>query len=116
MEAATKKGRPKTQIRELADLALFEGSARTQINTAYIAQCVPILEENSDYMAFFVTEAGKYKRQGILEQIGRFLVEGLPQEEARKLIEICIDDYKSGRSVKEIEKTLRFMRATQKSK
>lgn len=116
MEAATKKGRPKTKVREIADLGLFEGSARTQINTAYIAQCTPMLEENPNFKAFFVAKTGKFKRQGILEQVGRFLVDGLPQEEGRKLLETCIDDYKNGRSVKEIEKTLRFLRATQKSK
>lgn len=60
---------------------------------------------------FFTTERGNLKRQGIAEQLGRMYEAGIiDKARGKELVETCKKDYENGRSVKEIEKTLRLMR------
>lgn len=55
---------------------------------------------------FFITPAGKIRRQGIAEKIGRMYYGGIPKHECIEAAEAAIDAYKAGQTVKEIEKAL----------
>lgn len=116
MEAATKnrRGRPKKIGNQIAENAFNDMEPRAAQNVYYAGKAFLTLEgENADpeVKDFFVTARGNYRRQGILEQLGRMLEEGsITVEDGRGLLRECMADYKQGESVKIIEKRLRTLR------
>lgn len=112
MAAATenKRGRPK-KIDDVWYYSFSELEKRTAQNTFYVAEAIRITNDKPG--GFFVTDKGKFRRNGIAEQIGRAFVDGLiSEEQGRELAEIAINQYANGKSVKEIEKDLRIFRQT----
>lgn len=109
MVADTKKGRPKTVNRILADAAYQDKEPRTAVNMLFAARFIH--EVMGDNNSFFVNSRGAIRRQGIAEQIGRMLEgELITDEEARALVQEAVTDYNNGTGVKEIEKALRLLR------
>lgn len=107
-DTKNKRGRPITPTGIVARY-FNDKETRTAMNMMYAGSIIVKLEQ--ERKAFFVTNKGNFKHQGIAEQIGRMLKEDLiSEEEALDLTDSCIADYKNGLSVKEIEKTLRNIR------
>lgn len=106
METATKKGRPRKFDNEVR--AMFpEMTDRQFQNFMYAMEIVQGLlrQKPGD---FFITEKGKYRRQGIAEKIGRLYCSGyLSEDETRQLVEAAIEDYNNGATVKEIERSIK---------
>ena len=124
MKAATKnkRGRPCTIPGEMAriynDEVLTEVEERACLNYYYATKFIfAVYGENLKPGTFFLTERKKVRRQGIAEQLGRMYCAGLIDEQSGKeLAQTVIDEYRNGSSVKEIEKTLRFMRISLKNR
>lgn len=112
METATKKrGRPRSVLGELASNPVLQDgkTERTILNQLYAMECIMLDEDR--FKPFFVTDRGKFRRQGIAEQIGRMKEEGIASdEELIELTETCMEDYTAGKPIKEIEKGLRQIR------
>lgn len=113
MEAATKnknkRGRPRTYIRDIAESVRDENTIRSTINDTYgSAIFASLTGEEKD---FFVTERGKVRRKGILEQLGRMYdADIISGEEITDCVRACIKLYNDGMTVKEIENRLRDIR------
>lgn len=113
MEADTKnkRGRPRGIIGELARITAnqWDDTDRAIKNRLYAVKCIQL--DEASLKPFFVTSTGKLKRQGIAEQIGRMKVYGTASDaELLQLAHNCIEQYKSGHPVKEIEQHLRQAR------
>lgn len=117
MESDTekKKGRPQTIAGIMSRIYkkdnILDTGERAAINYYYAIRflngCYGELESGS----FFLSANRKVRRQGIAEQLGRMLEADLiSTEQAEELAQQAIDDYNSGRSVKEITNTLRLYR------
>ncbi len=116
MEAATKnkRGRPKGWARTAGEIVLPEKGQRAAANTLYAMLAIDELAEGRQD-GFFVTSRGTIRRQGIAEQIGRMYHSGIiTADQGRELIRECKEDYKQGRTVKEIEQTLRLLNGSLK--
>lgn len=110
-EAATKKkrGRPPTHPQEIYDLMFPDEERRPVQNKMYAYELISLLDERGK--AFFVTDKGKFRRQGIAEKIGRMYSKGLiTDDESRSLAADCMKDYENGEPVKQIEKRLALLR------
>lgn len=116
VETATKKrGRPKKIGNKLAEQAFYDMEPRAAQNMFYAGKALIKLEGESpdpEIEAFFLTRKGNYRKQGILEQLGRMLEEGSITniEDGRNILRECMENYKEGESVKTIEKRLRMLR------
>lgn len=108
-ETATKKGRP-PKYKETLYSIYPDKEKRTAQNNYYAALALHRL--NADPRdSFFVTERGKLRRNGILEQVGRMYAARLAdKDECRDLLQACKKAYLSGEPVKDIEKRLKALR------
>ena len=110
MAAATKNKRGRPRKHELIENAMFDKEPRTAQNIYFATLAIKELGSGA-HDDFFVTNKGNIRRQGIAEQIGRLYESGaISAEQGRELLETCKKDYKSGISVKEIERRLRQLR------
>jgi len=116
MEAATqnRRGRPKSITRKtIEETGLYTlDTMRGAMNQSYAGMCIlQVAEAKSGEESFFVTKCGNFRRQGIAEQIGRiYHAELLTLEQCKELMIAAIEEYESGKSVKEVEKHLRDFR------
>ena len=113
MEAATKnkRGRPRGVIGELARITAkqWEETDRTVKNRLFAAECIKL--DEAILKPFFVTSAGRLRRQGIAEQIGRMKIYGTATDgELLELAKDCIYQYNAGETVRTIETRLRKAR------
>ena len=109
LETATKKGRP-PKYKETLYCIYHDKEKRTAQNNYYAALALRRL--NADPRdSFYISELGKLRRAGILEQVGRMYAARLAdKDECRDLLQACKKDYLSGTKSKDIEKRLRALR------
>ena len=122
MVAATKKkrGRPANdRYKQAVEITILNHAYNPEISTRAIQNavnaedfiCLLNDETDSKLDKFFSTENGRMKHNGIAEQIGRMMREGIiTDDQAIKIAEDCVDANASGRSSKDIEKELRSYR------
>lgn len=117
MESDTKKkrGRPQTIAGIMADeylnAVVVETDKRAAMNFYYACTFLRECYGRPENGSFFISEHGKVRRQGIAEQLGRMLeAELITIEQAKELAQEAEQEYKSGKSVKEIAKALAFLR------
>lgn len=123
MVAATEKKRGRPKDKDLQERIALENaisdsprSTRATQNAFYAEQIgffVMDLEDYSPELYDFFTDArGRYKKCGILEQIGRMVFDGTiaGDDEVYGLLKACFKAYNMGLSSKDIEKRLREVR------
>lgn len=109
-EAATKnkRGRPPTFTPAYYDI-WNDMEKRTAQNMYYVGITVmDILNIQRGEETFFTTANGRFKQQGIAEQIGRMYAAGLlNKDQCKELAETVIEEYQQGTPAKEIQRQLR---------
>ena len=107
METATKnkRGRPAKFSNEYYSM-WQDKEKRAAQNTYYASMIILMMESKRG--SFFVTDRGNLRRQGIAEKIGRLYCAGkLTEDQAKELTQAAIDQYQSGATVKEVERTIK---------
>ncbi len=112
MEAATKKkrGRP-AQFKDGLYTIYYDKEKRTAQNLYFAGKGYDLLGDA--YQSFFFTEKGKWKRQGIAEQIGRMYEQDqFKKEDCVTIGETAVKLIEKGWKVKSIERWIRNGRKT----
>lgn len=111
MEAATKNKRGRPKKHPLAVEVFKDQETRTAQNMYYAALGAQVSGQGYKG-SFFYTDKGNFRRQGIAEQIGRMYEAGLlDEDQAKTLFVSCRQDYQDGATVKDVEKSLRLLKA-----
>ena len=121
MVAATKnkRGRPKI-FPDGIYATMFDYENRTAQNKIYAMEGYKIIHPDlsigadpDTYDPFWLTKKGNFKKQGILEQIGRmYSQDGYTEDECKDIFQKVTVLIENGYSVKDVEKMIRHGRIT----
>lgn len=121
MVSATKnkRGRPKIFTDHVYTI-MFDCEKRVAQNLMYAMEGYKIIHPDhtiytdpDSYDPFWLTKKGKFKKQGILEQIGRmYSQDGYTEDECKDIFQKVIVLIENGYSVKDVEKMIRHGRTT----
>jgi hypothetical protein len=107
-----KRGRPRIADDNHRTL-FYDYQDRAQTNMYYVVVAYAIISKTwgeDKFKAHFVNSTGKYKRQAILEQIGRmYLQNGYSESDCMQIVDIALNLLEKY-TVKQVENWLRYCR------
>ena len=111
METDTKKGRGRPNKWTAEYYRVFDDMEKRPAQNLYYASVTVHDLLHQQPGDFFLTATGRFRRQGIAEQIGRLYCTGkVTADQAQELTQAAIDQYQGGATVREVEHDIKAFR------